>query len=70
MKSFLHYIQHDQMDCGPTCLRMGPPTTAIGWTSGVKKVALSKPKNVVPVFCLSLGLHYLCPPEGGERNND
>ena len=22
MKSFLHYIQHDQMDCGPTCLRM------------------------------------------------
>ena len=22
MKFFLHYIQHDQMDCGPTCLRM------------------------------------------------
>lgn len=22
MKSFSHYIQHDQMDCGPTCLRM------------------------------------------------
>lgn len=22
MKSFKHYHQHDQMDCGPTCLRM------------------------------------------------
>lgn len=22
MKSFPHYQQHDQMDCGPTCLRM------------------------------------------------
>ena len=22
MKSFPHYTQHDQMDCGPTCLRM------------------------------------------------
>ena len=22
MRSFLHYIQHDQMDCGSTCLRM------------------------------------------------
>lgn len=22
MKRFIHYIQHDQMDCGPTCLRM------------------------------------------------
>lgn len=22
MKRFTHYIQHDQMDCGPTCLRM------------------------------------------------
>lgn len=22
MKRFTHYIQHDQMDCGPSCLRM------------------------------------------------
>ena len=22
MKPFPHYIQHDAMDCGPTCLRM------------------------------------------------
>lgn len=22
MKHFPHYIQHDAMDCGPTCLRM------------------------------------------------
>ena len=22
MKHFPHYIQHDTMDCGPTCLRM------------------------------------------------
>ena len=22
MKRFPHYIQHDAMDCGPTCLRM------------------------------------------------
>ena len=22
MKRFLHYLQHDAMDCGPTCLRM------------------------------------------------
>jgi ABC-type bacteriocin/lantibiotic exporter with double-glycine peptidase domain len=22
MKSFLSYLQHDAMDCGPTCLRM------------------------------------------------
>jgi ATP-binding cassette subfamily B protein len=22
MKLFPHYIQHDTMDCGPTCLRM------------------------------------------------
>lgn len=22
MKSFPHFTQHDQMDCGPTCLRM------------------------------------------------
>lgn len=22
MKRFPHYQQHDQMDCGPTCLRM------------------------------------------------
>ncbi len=22
MKTFPHYLQHDVMDCGPTCLRM------------------------------------------------
>ena len=22
MKRFPHYLQHDAMDCGPTCLRM------------------------------------------------
>lgn len=22
MKTFKHYRQHDQLDCGPTCLRM------------------------------------------------